>query len=88
MKVSIIVPVYNEITTLEKCLSGLRNINLGYQNIEKEIILVEGNSTDGSRDVVKKYENVDVSIAVALKDGLITPIIKNADTKGLVEISQ
>ena len=64
MKVSIIVPVYNEITTLEKCLSGLRNINLGYQNIEKEIILVEGNSTDGSRDVVKKYENVEKFIII------------------------
>ena len=35
-----------------------------------------------------KYSNVDVAIAVALKDGLITPIIKNADKKGLLEISK
>jgi len=34
-----------------------------------------------------KYETIDVSIAVALKEGLITPIIKNADKKGLIEIS-
>ena len=33
------------------------------------------------------YENVDVSFAVALDDGLITPIIKCADTKGILEIS-
>ena len=40
-----------------------------------------------SNGKIKKYESIDVSIAVALKDGLITPIIKNADKKGLVEIS-
>ena len=35
-----------------------------------------------------KYSSVDVSIAVALKDGLITPIIKDANLKGLLEISK
>ena len=29
-----------------------------------------------------------MSIAVALKEGLITPIVKNADKKGLIEISK
>ena len=37
---------------------------------------------------VIKYSSVDVSIAVALKEGLITPIVKNADKKGLMEISK
>jgi pyruvate dehydrogenase E2 component (dihydrolipoamide acetyltransferase) len=35
-----------------------------------------------------KYSSVDVSIAVALTDGLITPIIKEANLKGLLEISK
>ena len=35
-----------------------------------------------------KYLSVDVSVAVALEEGLITPIIKKADTKGLLEISK
>ena len=39
-------------------------------------------------DQVIKYSSVDVSIAVALKEGLITPIVKNADKKGLIEISK
>ncbi|XP_071496773.1 pyruvate dehydrogenase protein X component-like [Diadema antillarum] len=30
---------------------------------------------------------IDISVAVATDGGLITPIVKNADTKGLVEIS-
>ncbi len=36
---------------------------------------------------ITKYETIDVSIAVALKEGLITPIVKDADKKGLIEIS-
>ena len=35
-----------------------------------------------------RYNSVDVSIAVALDEGLITPIVKNADSKGLIEISK
>jgi len=35
-----------------------------------------------------RYNTVDVSIAVALDEGLITPIVKNANLKGLFEISQ
>jgi len=35
-----------------------------------------------------KYKSVDISIAVALDEGLITPIIKNANKKGLLEISK
>ncbi len=36
---------------------------------------------------LRRYETVDVSVAVALDDGLITPIIRNADHKGLAAIS-
>ncbi len=36
---------------------------------------------------IHKYKNIDIAIAVALKEGLITPIIKDADKKGLNEIS-
>ncbi|TPG61212.1 pyruvate dehydrogenase complex dihydrolipoamide acetyltransferase [Roseomonas nepalensis] len=33
------------------------------------------------------YDDVDISIAVSIPDGLITPIIRRADQKGLVTIS-
>jgi len=36
---------------------------------------------------IHQYIDIDIAIAVALKEGLITPIVKNADKKGLVEIS-
>ncbi|MEM7122620.1 MAG: pyruvate dehydrogenase complex dihydrolipoamide acetyltransferase [Pseudomonadota bacterium] len=39
-------------------------------------------------DVLRRFTTVDVSVAVAIDGGLITPIIRNADAKGLVEISE
>ncbi len=39
-------------------------------------------------DVLRRFTTVDISVAVAIDGGLITPIIRNADTKGLVDISE
>ena len=36
---------------------------------------------------LRQYSSADVSVAVAIEDGLITPIVRNADGKGLAEIS-
>jgi len=37
---------------------------------------------------IRLYQNVDISVAVATPLGLITPVIRRADTKGLAEISR
>jgi pyruvate dehydrogenase E2 component (dihydrolipoamide acetyltransferase) len=34
------------------------------------------------------YDDVDISVAVAIPDGLITPIVRRADQKGLLTISR
>ncbi len=34
------------------------------------------------------YDHADISVAVAIEGGLITPIVKKADTKGLAQISR
>ncbi len=36
---------------------------------------------------MRHFNDIDVSVAVAIEGGLLTPIIKNADQKGLAEIS-
>ncbi|XP_045775211.1 dihydrolipoyllysine-residue acetyltransferase component of pyruvate dehydrogenase complex, mitochondrial isoform X2 [Maniola jurtina] len=36
---------------------------------------------------IRQYSNVDVSVAVATPTGLITPIIFNADSRGILDIS-
>jgi len=38
-------------------------------------------------DGIVLYEDVDISVAVSIPDGLITPIIRQADRKGLAAIS-
>lgn len=38
-------------------------------------------------DAVVQYNNIDVSVAVAIPDGLVTPIVKNTDQKTLAMIS-
>lgn len=38
-------------------------------------------------DAIMQYNNVDISVAVAIDGGLITPIIRNADQKTLPQIS-
>ncbi|PLX61579.1 pyruvate dehydrogenase complex dihydrolipoamide acetyltransferase [Sedimenticola selenatireducens] len=40
-----------------------------------------------TEDAIHRYHDVDIAIAVATESGLITPIIRNADQKGLSTIS-
>lgn len=40
-----------------------------------------------NNDSIIQYGSIDISVAVSIQDGLITPIIFNADLKGLLEIS-
>lgn len=38
-------------------------------------------------DKIIQFANVDISIAVAIDDGLMTPIVRNANQKSLIQIS-
>jgi pyruvate dehydrogenase E2 component (dihydrolipoamide acetyltransferase) len=40
-----------------------------------------------TEDAILQYDDVDISIAVAIPDGLVTPIIRKADQLGLAAIS-
>ena len=51
MKLSVVIPVYNEKKTLSELICRVEAVNL-----EKEIIIVDDASTDGTRDLLKKYE--------------------------------
>lgn len=54
-KVSIIIPVYNEKDTVEILLDKVEQAH--FAGLEKEIILVDDSSTDGTRDILKRLEN-------------------------------
>lgn len=50
--VSVIVPVYNAQSVLERCVDSI--LNQSYKNIE--VILIDDGSTDGSCEICRKYE--------------------------------
>ena len=56
MKLSVIIPCYNEKSTLLEILDKVRNVNLG--DVEKEIVLIDDFSTDGTRDIIKNLNGV------------------------------
>lgn len=58
MKLSIIIPVYNEKKTIREILEKVRSVDIG--DIDKEIIVVDDFSTDGSREVLKEEKGIKV----------------------------
>ena len=52
LKLSIVIPVYNEQKTLETLIAKVNAVDY-----DKEIILVDDFSTDGTREILKVYEN-------------------------------
>ncbi len=53
-KLSIVIPIYNEAEHLEEIL---RQINAVEIDMEKELILVDDCSTDGTREILEKLQN-------------------------------
>ncbi len=60
MKLSIVVPVYNEKDTIGQIISMIKSVNS--RNLQKEVIIVDDCSTDGTRDVLKQYSDDSVHI--------------------------
>jgi glycosyltransferase involved in cell wall biosynthesis len=52
MKLTIIIPVYNESETLENLLSLLESISLPF---ETEVLVIDDGSSDGSREIAAKH---------------------------------
>lgn len=58
MKFSIIIPVYNTAAYLERCISAVKSID--FPANEYEILAVDNNSTDGSLELLSKFEGIRV----------------------------
>jgi glycosyltransferase involved in cell wall biosynthesis len=52
LKLSIVIPIYNERETLETLIAKVNAVHY-----DKEILLIDDFSRDGTREVLKKYEN-------------------------------
>ena len=57
MKLSVIIPVYNEVQTIREIIERVKQVPF-----EKEIIVVDDCSTDGTRDLLKKMEETGITM--------------------------
>ena len=61
MKLTIIVCVFNEVSTIQKIYNEIENIKL-INNFAKEIIIIDNNSTDGTKEILKNIKNKNIKI--------------------------
>lgn len=78
MKISIVTIVYNSVLYIEKTILSV--INQTYPNIE--YIIIDGGSTDGTLEIIKKYSN-RINLLISEKDNGIY----DAMNKGIVHAS-
>jgi glycosyltransferase involved in cell wall biosynthesis len=57
MNLTVVIPVYNERNTIEEILDRVARVN-----IEKEVVVVDDGSTDGTREILQKlYEESEAA---------------------------
>jgi glycosyltransferase involved in cell wall biosynthesis len=54
MKLSIVMPAYNERRTIREILAQVLAVDLG--DLEREIVIVDDGSTDGTRDILRELD--------------------------------
>ncbi len=64
MKLSVVMPVYNEKQTIEEILARVRSVPY-----EKEVIVVDDASTDGTRDWLVALDLPDVKVVLRERNG-------------------
>ena len=62
MKLSVIIPIYNEIATLQELIKRVEKTGLAH-----EIVLVDDGSIDGTRDIVKEFKTKNSFVVVMHK---------------------
>jgi glycosyltransferase involved in cell wall biosynthesis len=64
-KLSIVIPCYNEKNTIEKILDEINDVKLG--STQKEIVIVDDYSKDGTRSILKKLTETNNNIKLILQ---------------------
>lgn len=77
MKLSIVIPIYNEKNYIREIVQRVRRVNI--PGLEKEIILIDDFSSDGSREIIQKelesvvdkviYQEKNMGKGAALRSG-------------------
>ncbi len=60
MKLSIVMPVYNEIKTIAIIIDQVMKVDIG--PLEKEVIIIDDGSNDGTREYLKTIQNPQIQV--------------------------
>ena len=60
MKLSVIIPVYNELKTIEECIKRVKQAPIQVDQLE--IIISDNLSTDGTREFLKNIDDKNIKI--------------------------
>ena len=77
IKISVILPVYNEELYLKQCLDSI----CGQSLRDIEIICVDDGSTDSSLDIIRVYEQQDARIKVLMQENQYAGVARNHGMK-------
>ena len=66
MKLSIVIPVYNEKNTIEEIVKRVKNVTMN--SVEKELVLVDDGSKDGTRDILKKMQTEQPDLRIYFQE--------------------
>jgi len=64
-RLSVVIPVYNEVNTIERVLERVKAVQIP---LEKEIIIVDDGSTDGTREKLGEIQKTDPSLKIILHE--------------------
>ncbi|HEU0118111.1 MAG TPA: 2-oxo acid dehydrogenase subunit E2, partial [Alphaproteobacteria bacterium] len=82
----------DELLTLRKQLNEVAGTKISVNDcVIRAVALamkkVPNANASWTNDAILRYQNIDISVAVATPNGLVTPIIKNVDMKTMAQIS-
>ena len=75
LNISIIVVALNEVRTIKECLDSL--LSLEYKDGEFEILVIDGGSTDGTAEIVRRYSDTDVRVKLITELRKGTSVARN-----------
>jgi len=58
MLLSVIIPAYNEESTIASIIEKVRSVELP-RNLSKEVVIVDDGSKDGTREILKRFESLE-----------------------------
>ena len=75
-----------------KALNSMDGVKVSFNDLVVKAVAMAlkqnpGVNSSWMGDFIRRNQHVHIGVAVAVEDGLLVPVIRHADTKGLVQIS-